>query len=105
MTLIEAKNPTSTLLNPSAPTYFMHQAEASPENHHPTTSVREHSYGKSLPKIPFLSSGGEGKCNEKETYYWLGPDALAIDVLSTIKGFSLTENMEVYIKYGMRQLN
>lgn len=43
-----------------------------------------------MPKIPFLSSGGEGLCEDKQRYYWISSKIFVIEIISKVKGFSLT---------------
>lgn len=100
---IEAVEPTSTPLTPEIPSYFQLKSEASGAKSNPKLSERYHTYKKALPRVPFVSSGGFGACEEKQTYYWISPKVLAIHIVSKVGGFSLTEGMELILKMVLEE--
>lgn len=51
-----------------------------------------------------MSSGGDGFCEETQVYHWISPSLFYIETTSVVKGFSLTEGMEILLKTVVKQV-
>lgn len=44
-------------------------------------------------------------CEEKQVYHWISPTFFYIEATSVVKGFSLTEGMEILVKTILKEEN